>query len=321
MGDSVSIGSLPGLGDVPKHMLAQVVRQGRLGEPSDAFRPEEIDTPQPGPGEVLIAVMAAGINFNNVWAARGVPIDVIAQRKKMTGIDVDFHVGGSDASGIVYALGDGVDSLSVGDEVVVHHGWWDQSDPWIQAGKDPMTSPSAHIWGYDWPRNYGSFAQFTIAQSHQVMPKADHLTWEQAACNSLVGTTAYRMLYGWPPHTVQPGDVVLVWGGSGGLGSQAIQLVKWGAGSRSPSSQTQQRASTAWDSEQRAGSIAASSVTGAPRRTGPTVRVKPVGMSRRAPSERRSGTSLGSERTQRSSSSILARPRSRRQSSFVQTRA
>lgn len=230
MGDSVSIGSLPGLGDVPKHMLAQVVRQGRLGEPSDAFRPEEIDTPQPGPGEVLIAVMAAGINFNNVWAARGVPIDVIAQRKKMTGIDVDFHVGGSDASGIVYALGDGVDSLSVGDEVVVHHGWWDQSDPWIQAGKDPMTSPSAHIWGYDWPRNYGSFAQFTIAQSHQVMPKADHLTWEQAACNSLVGTTAYRMLYGWPPHTVQPGDVVLVWGGSGGLGSQAIQLVKWGGG-------------------------------------------------------------------------------------------
>lgn len=224
----VSIGALPPLGDVPDRMVAQVVRQDRLGDPSVAFQPEEIETPRPGPGEVLIAVMAAGINFNNVWAARGVPIDVIAQRQKMTGDSADFHVGGSDASGIVYAVGPDVESVNVGDEVVVHHGWWDPGDPWIRAGKDAMTSPSARIWGYDWPRNYGSFAQFAIAQAHQVMPKAEHLTWEQAACNSLVGTTAYRMLYGWPPHTVQRGDVVLVWGGSGGLGSQAIQLARWG---------------------------------------------------------------------------------------------
>jgi crotonyl-CoA carboxylase/reductase len=58
----------------------------------------------------------------------------------------------------------------------VHHGWWDPDDPSVLAGKDPMLAPSARIWGYDWPRNYGSFAQFCIAQAHQVMPKAGHLT-------------------------------------------------------------------------------------------------------------------------------------------------
>ncbi len=58
------------------------------------------------------------------------------------------------------------------------------------------------------------------------MPKADHLSWAEAAAPSLVGTTAYRMLFGWEGHVVEPGDVVLVWGGSGGLGTQAIQLAR-----------------------------------------------------------------------------------------------
>src|SRR5438874_92614 len=85
-------------------MLAQVVRQSRFGDPRESFQVEEIDTPSPGPGQVLIAVMAAGVNFNNVWAARGQPVDVIAQRQRAGGKE-DFHVGGSDASGIVYEVG------------------------------------------------------------------------------------------------------------------------------------------------------------------------------------------------------------------------
>ena len=84
------------------------------------------------------------------------------------------------------------------------------------------------MWGYD--TCWGSFAQFTKVQAHQCLPKADHLTWEEAAAPTLTGATAYRMLHGWPPNTVQPGDVVLVWGGSGGLGSLAIQLVTHAGG-------------------------------------------------------------------------------------------
>jgi crotonyl-CoA carboxylase/reductase len=219
-----AIGTLPPVGEVPERMLAQVIRSDRLGDPRNAFRIEEISTPQPGPGEVLIAVMAAGVNFNNVWAARGVPMDVIAQRQR-AGEPYDFHIGGSDASGIVYAVGPGVQQVNVGDEVIVHPGYWDANDPWIKAGKDPMIAPSAHIWGYD--TNFGSFAQFCLAQEHQVLPKANHLTWEEAAAPTLVGTTAYRMLFGWQGSELREGDVVLIWGGSGGLGSQAIQLAKW----------------------------------------------------------------------------------------------
>ena len=220
---AVPIGSLPPLGEVPPKMLAQVIRQDRLGDPRDAFRIEEMDTPEIGPDEVLVAVMAAGINFNNVWAAKGIPIDVIAVRQR-AGDPRDFHIGGSDASGIVYAAGADVTNVQVGDEVVIHHGYWDRDDPWVKAGKDPMIAPSARIWGYE--TNYGSFGQFCVAQAHQCMPKADHLTWEEAAAPSLVGTTAYRMLHGWAGNEVQEGDVVLVWGGSGGVGCQAIQIAK-----------------------------------------------------------------------------------------------
>lgn len=221
--DSVPIGSLPPIGVVPKRMLAQTIRSSRLGDPLHAFKLEEIDVPSPAEGEVLIAVMAAGINFNNVWAARGVPIDVIAARRAQ-GSPHEFHVGGSDASGIVYAVGAGVTNVKVGDEIVVHPGYWNPRDPHVKAGKDPMLAQSAQIWGYN--TNFGSFGQFALAYEHQILPKAKHLSWELAAAPTLVGTTAYRMLHGWKGHEVESNDVVLVWGGSGGVGSQAIQIAK-----------------------------------------------------------------------------------------------
>lgn len=221
MSKPTAVGTLPAIGNLPEKMFAQVVRQDRFGDPRTAFQIEEIEIPQPKSHEVLIGVMAAGINFNNVWAARGIPIDVIRIRKKM-GEPYDFHIGGSDVSGIVYAIGSDVKNVSVGDEVVVHHGHWNMDDPWIKAGKDPMIAPSAQIWGYN--TNFGSFGQFCVAQAHAVLPKAPHLSWEEAAAPTLDGTTAYRMLFGWEGNVLKEGGVVLVWGGSGGLGGQAIQL-------------------------------------------------------------------------------------------------
>lgn len=219
-----NIGEIPPLGEVPPKMHAQVIRQARFGDPESAFQPEVVDTPlELEPNEALVMVMAAGINYNNVFAAQGEPVDVIAARQKQ-GDARGFHIGGSDASGVVYRVGDGVSGLEVGDEVVVHCGQWDENDATIQAGGDPMFSPSFRIWGYE--SNDGSFAQFTKVQAHQCMPKAEGLTWEEAAAPTLVGATAYRMLHGWPPNTVQEGDPVLVWGASGGLGSMAIQLVE-----------------------------------------------------------------------------------------------
>lgn len=216
------LGDRPPLGEVPEKMHAFAVRQDRFGEPKDAWRREVIPTPQIGPQEALVYVMATGINYNNVWAALGQPVDVIADRQKK-GEPEDFHAGGSDCSGIVWALGEDVTGVKVGDEVVVHSGWWEPDDPWVLSGKDPMLAPSTRIWGYQ--TNYGSYCQFARAQSHQCQPKPKHLTWEEAACYMLCASTAYRMLMGWPPHTVQEGDVVLVWGAAGGLGSMALQIV------------------------------------------------------------------------------------------------
>lgn len=220
--EPVPIGQLPPLGVVPATMTASVVRRDRYGDPARAFQEEVIATPAVGPDEVLIAVMAAGVNYNNVWAARGYPVDQIATRQRR-GEPEDFHIGGSDLAGIVYAVGESVSGIEVGDHVITHPGYWDADDAWVQSGRDPMIAPSARIWGSD--TNYGSFGQFARVQAHQVLPKAPHLTWEEAAAPTLVGTTAYRMLHGWAGNTVAAGDLVLVWGGSGGLGTQAIQLV------------------------------------------------------------------------------------------------
>jgi crotonyl-CoA carboxylase/reductase len=114
MTNSFPIGSQPPLGEIPEKMIAQVIRADRFGDARTAFQVEEIGVPPIKPDEVLISVMAAGINFNNVWAARGIPIDVIRIRQKM-GEPYDFHIGGSDVSGVVYAVGSEVKDVSIGD--------------------------------------------------------------------------------------------------------------------------------------------------------------------------------------------------------------
>ncbi len=216
------LGDMPPLGEVPKQMHAFMVRQDRFGKPIDAWKSEVVDVPEIGSKDVLVYVMATGINYNNVWAALGYPVDVIATRQKQ-GEPEDFHAGGSDASGIVYKIGSDVNNVKVGDEVVIHSGTWKSDDPWVVSGKDPMLAPSAKVWGYE--TNYGSYCQFAKAQSHQILPKPKHLTWEESACYMLCASTAYRQLMGWSPHTVEKDDVVLVWGAGGGLGAMALQIV------------------------------------------------------------------------------------------------
>lgn len=215
------IAEMPPLGEVPEKMHAWLIRPERFGEPTKAFEKEVVDVPAIADDEVLVYVMAAGVNYNNVWAGLGVPVNVIGARNK-AGEPELFHIGGSDASGIVYKVGKNVKNLKVGDEVVTHCGTWNQSAPGVLAGKDPMYDPSFKIWGYE--TNYGSFAQFTKVQDHQCLPKPKHLSWEAAAAYMLVGATSYRMLMAWAPNNIKKDDVVLVWGGAGGIGCMAIQI-------------------------------------------------------------------------------------------------
>jgi crotonyl-CoA carboxylase/reductase len=156
-----------------------------------------------------------------VWAALGKPISPIDGHKN------PYHIAGSDASGIVYAVGAKVRRWKVGDEVVVHCNQDDGDDEECNGG-DPMFSPSQRIWGYETPD--GSFAQFCRVQARQLLPRPRHLTWEESACYTLCLATAYRMLFGHKPHVLGAGQNVLVWGASGGLGSMAIQLIATAGG-------------------------------------------------------------------------------------------
>jgi crotonyl-CoA carboxylase/reductase len=219
--DLYEIGEMPPLGYVPKSMYAWAIRRERHGEPDQSFQVEVVETPALDSQDVLVLVIAAGVNYNGVWASLGVPISPFDVHK------AEYHIAGSDASGIVWAVGGKGTRWKVGDEVVIHCNQDDGDDAECNGG-DPMFSPSQRIWGYETPN--GSFAQFTRVQAQQLMPRPKHLTWEESACYTLTLATAYRMLFGHHPHELKPGQNVLVWGASGGLGSFAIQLINAAGG-------------------------------------------------------------------------------------------
>ena len=205
-------------GELPPSMAAWVIRPEREGEPKDAFQLEEIEVPEPGAFEVIVRVMAAGVNFNNVWAALGRPVSVFGYGDHP---QYGHHIGGSDAAGVVWKVGEGVTRWKPGDEVVVHCNQASYEDVEVH-GLDPLAAPSQRIWGYE--TTWGSFAQFTKVQAQQLLPKPRHLSWDEAASYGLTYFTAYRMLM--DRARLQAGHRVLIWGAAGGLGVFAVQLCK-----------------------------------------------------------------------------------------------
>jgi crotonyl-CoA carboxylase/reductase len=205
-------------GELPETMAAWVIRAEREGEPKDAFQLEEIEVPEPAAFEVIVRVMAAGVNFNNVWAALGKPVSVFGYGDHP---EYGHHIGGSDASGVVWKVGPGVTRWNPGDEVVIHCNQASYEDVEVH-GLDPLAAPSQKIWGYE--TTWGSFAQFTKVQAQQLLPKPKALAWEEAASYGLTYFTAYRMLL--DRAKLQAGHKVLIWGAAGGLGVFATQLCK-----------------------------------------------------------------------------------------------
>ncbi len=209
-------------GQLPSTMAAWVIRQEREGEPKDAMQLEEVEVPEPGAFEVVVRVMAAGVNFNNVWASLGKPISIFRYGNHP---EFGHHIGGSDASGIIWKVGPGVTRWKVGDEVIVHCNQASYEDVEVH-GLDPMAAPSQQIYGYE--TTWGSFAQFTKVQAQQLLKKPESLSWEEAASYGLTYFTAYRMLM--TRGGLRAGQKVLIWGAAGGLGVFATQLVKAAGG-------------------------------------------------------------------------------------------
>lgn len=218
------VGELPELGVLPEKMHAWVLRNETLGEPVTAFREEIVRLPEVRRGEVIVANLYASVNYNGVWAALGKPKNVIAGNGDYSDDKEDFHIVGSEACGIVYDVGEGVERLRPGDIVSVGAAQFDPECPVVKGGGDPVNSPTYRIWGYE--ANWGGFAQFSRVKAMQCHKLPDGMTVEQAASCASAGVVAYRMLTYWQGNTLRKGDAVLIYGGTGGIGSISIALTK-----------------------------------------------------------------------------------------------
>jgi len=206
---------------------------GRDKDPRRSLHLDEVALPELGPGEAYVAVMASAINYNTVWSAIFEPVPTFAFLRKYGRIspltkrhDLPYHVVGSDLSGVVLRTGPGVQAWHPGDEVVAHCLSVELESP--DGHDDTMLDPEQRIWGFE--TNFGGLAEIALVKSNQLMPKPAHLTWEESACPGLVNSTAYRQLVSRNGAGMKQGDIVLVWGASGGLGSYATQLTLGGGG-------------------------------------------------------------------------------------------
>ena len=195
-------------------------------DPRKSLHIDSVDLPPLGPNECLIAVMASAINFNTVWTSIFEPLPTFKflerfGRESELGArhNLDHHIVGSDASAVVLKTGPGVTRWKPGDRVTVHCNYVDLEAP--QGHDDSMMDPSQRIWGFE--TNFGGLSEIAMVKSNQLMPKPAHLTWEEAAAPGLVNSTSYRMLVSKNGANIKQGDVVLIWGATGGLGGFAVQ--------------------------------------------------------------------------------------------------
>ncbi|WP_116111240.1 crotonyl-CoA carboxylase/reductase [Amycolatopsis ruanii] len=232
-GETAEVGALP----VPEAYRGVTVHADEVAmfdgipsrdkDPRKSLHVDEVPTPEPGPGEALIAVMASAINYNTVWTSIFEPIPTFKFLQRYGRLsplakrhDQPYHVVGSDAAGEVLRTGPGVHRWQPGDEIVAHCLNVELEGP--DGHNDTMLDSDQRIWGFE--TNFGGLAELALVKANQLMPKPDHLTWEEAACPGLVNSTAYRQLVTTNGANLKQGDVVLIWGASGGLGSYATQF-------------------------------------------------------------------------------------------------
>jgi crotonyl-CoA reductase len=198
----------------------------RAKDPRKSLHVEEVAVPELGPGEALVAVMASAVNYNTVWSAIFEPVSTFVFLRRYGKVsplaarhDLPYHVVGSDLAGVVLRTGPGVNAWKPGDEVVAHCLSVELES--ADGHNDTMLDPEQRIWGFE--TNFGGLAELALVKANQLMPKAKHLTWEEAATPGLVNSTAYRQLVSRNGAAMKQGDNILIWGASGGLGAYATQ--------------------------------------------------------------------------------------------------
>jgi zinc-binding alcohol dehydrogenase/oxidoreductase len=181
-------------------MKAIVLRQP--GGP-EQLRLEEIPIPEPGPGEVLVALQAAALNRRDI---------LMRSRPQM--VDMMPFIPGSDGAGVIAATGTGVNRPKEGNEVVIYPSlWWGIFE----------SHPSEDFQILGGPTD-GTYAQFIRIPAENVFPKPTHLSFEEAAAFPLAALTAWRALIS--KAQVKPGERVLIPGAGSGVATFALQIAR-----------------------------------------------------------------------------------------------
>ncbi len=203
-------------------------------DPRKSLHVEEVPFPEMAPDEVVVAVMASSINYNTVWSSIFEPIPTFDMLRRLGRSgrywakrhELPYHIVGSDGAGVIVRVGSAVRNWKIGDKVTIHCNYVDDQDP--TGHDDSMLSYDQKIWGFE--SNFGGLADFTLVKANQLMPKPSHLSWEESAVNALCNSTSYRMLVSRNGASMKQGQVVLIWGASGGIGAYAVQYVLNGGG-------------------------------------------------------------------------------------------
>lgn len=175
----------------------------------EVLRVEEVETPAPGPGEVLVRVRAASLNHLDVWVRRGLPIETTMP-----------HIGGSDVAGVVEEVGPEVEGVEVDARVVVNPSLWCGRCEWCKRGEEPLCV-RYRILG---EHTQGGFAEYVVVPAANLYPIPDDVPFEEAAAAPLIFLTAWRGLIS--RGRLRAGEDVLVTGASGGVSTAAIQIAK-----------------------------------------------------------------------------------------------
>ena len=166
--------------------------------------------PQAGPGQVLVEVRAAGMNHLDTWVRRGLP-----------GITLPLPmIPGSDAAGVIAAVGAGVTGLAAGDRVFVSPGYSCERCEACWSGREPL----CRAYGLLGEHCDGTQAGYVALRASHVLPLPASVSFEEGAAFPLTFLTAWHMLVG--RAAVRPGEDVLVHAGGSGVGTAAIQIAR-----------------------------------------------------------------------------------------------
>ena len=179
---------------------------------SKILKIKDIPIPEPKPDEVVFKVMAASLNYDDIWGMRGKPLAIPLP-----------HISGTDAAGLVTAIGSDVKNIKVGDRIVSHGNMSCRVCKRCTSGRE-YDCKKRTIWGFETGPLWGGYCEYTHLPEVNAVKIPDNVSYEDAAAASMTLLTSWHMLV--DRAKIQPGQLVLIMGGSSGVGNYGIQIAK-----------------------------------------------------------------------------------------------